>query len=161
MYANADMHRIMMSYCAGIYAPICLKKAVDALGGVVNQAAVHRTVQALLLSGVCRVFNTLAKEAQGPMFTPVAQVCLPLSHWQRTARRLEGKRTGSGSEACSHYHGCDWTAVTYLALSCRHLAGALLTTPSRMCWIWTSASIWRGAPALCLASWKEVCAWPC
>ncbi len=74
--ANADMHRIMISHCAGIYAPICLKKAVDALGGVVNQAAVHRTVQALLLSGVCRVFNTLAKEAQGPMFTPVAQVCL-------------------------------------------------------------------------------------
>ena len=70
------MHRIMMSHCAGIYAPICLKNAVDALGGVVNQAAVHRTVQALLLSGVCRVFNTLAKEAQGPMFTPVAQVCL-------------------------------------------------------------------------------------
>ena len=59
---------------AGIYAPICLKKAVDALGGVVNQAAVHRTVQALLLSGLCRVANTLAKEAQGPIFTPIAQV---------------------------------------------------------------------------------------
>lgn len=59
---------------AGIYAPICLKKAVDALGGVVNQAAVHCTVQALLLSGLCRVANTLAKEAQGPIFTPIAQV---------------------------------------------------------------------------------------
>ena len=114
--ANADMHRIMVSYCAGIYAPICLKKAVDALGGVVNQAAVHRTVQALLLSGVCRVFNTLAKEAQGPMFTPVAQVCLHLSHWPSTARRLEGKGTGSGAEPCSHYHGCHWTAVTCSAL---------------------------------------------
>ncbi|CAK0783343.1 hypothetical protein CVIRNUC_006542 [Coccomyxa viridis] len=64
---------LLASKASGIYAPICLKKAVDALGGVVNQAAVHRTVQALLLSGVCRVFNTLAKEAQGPMFTPVAQ----------------------------------------------------------------------------------------
>jgi len=63
---------------AGIYAPICLKKAVDALGGVVNQAAVHRTVQALLLSGACRVANSLAKEAQGPMFTPIAQVWHPL-----------------------------------------------------------------------------------
>ena len=61
----------------GIYAPICLKKAVDALGGVVNQAAVHRTVQALLVSGACRIANSLAKEAQGPMFTPIAQV-LPL-----------------------------------------------------------------------------------
>ena len=60
--------------CTGIYAPICLKKAVDALGGVVNQAAVHRTVQALLISGACRIANSLAKEAQGPMFTPIAQV---------------------------------------------------------------------------------------
>ena len=63
-----------ISVSAGIYAPICLKKAVDALGGLVNQAAVHRTVQALLLSGLCRVANTLAKEAQGPIFTPIAQV---------------------------------------------------------------------------------------
>ena len=63
----------------GIYAPICLKKAVDALGGVVNQAAVHRTVQALILSGACRVANSLAKEAQGPMFTPIAQVLHHLS----------------------------------------------------------------------------------
>lgn len=61
--------------CTGIYAPICLKKAVDALGGVVNQAAVNRTVQALLVAGACRIANSLAKEAQGPMFTPIAQVC--------------------------------------------------------------------------------------
>ena len=48
---------------------------MDALGGVVNQAAVHRTVQALLVAGACRIANSLAKEAQGPMFTPIAQVC--------------------------------------------------------------------------------------
>ena len=97
------MQCIMMRYCAGIYAPICLKKAVDALGGVVNQAAVHRTVQALLLSGLCRVFNTLAKEAQGPMFTPVAQVRLPLSH---LALHCEGRLkepTGGSSETCSQF----------------------------------------------------------
>ena len=31
---------------------------------------------ALLLSGACRVVSTLAKEAQGPVFTPVSQVWL-------------------------------------------------------------------------------------
>lgn len=61
----------------GILAPIYLKRAVDALGGIVNQAAVNRTVIALVLSGACRVLNSLAKELQGPCFTPVAQV---LSH---------------------------------------------------------------------------------
>ena len=30
-------------------------------------------VRALLLSGACRILNSLAKEAQGPTFTPVAQ----------------------------------------------------------------------------------------
>ena len=54
-------------------APILLKRAVDGLGGVVNQAAVDLTVRALLLSGACRILNSLAKEAQGPTFTPVAQ----------------------------------------------------------------------------------------
>ena len=54
-------------------APILLKKAVDGLGGVVNQAAIDLTVRALLLSGACRILNSLAKEAQGPTFTPVAQ----------------------------------------------------------------------------------------
>ena len=58
---------------SGIMAPILLKRAVDALGGVVNQQAVNLTVQALLLSGACRILNALAKEAQGPTFTPVAQ----------------------------------------------------------------------------------------
>jgi hypothetical protein len=54
-------------------APILLKRAVDALGGVISQEAVNLTVKALLLSGGCRILNSLAKEAQGPTFTPVAQ----------------------------------------------------------------------------------------
>ena len=57
----------------GLMAPILLKRAVDALGGVVNQEAVNLTVRALLLSGACRILTSLAKEAQGPTFTPVAQ----------------------------------------------------------------------------------------
>jgi hypothetical protein len=61
----------------GILAPIYLKQAVDALGGAVNEAAVRRTVHALILSGVCRILCSLAKEMQGPCFTPVAQVCMP------------------------------------------------------------------------------------
>ena len=63
-----------MSELEGTMAPIYLKRAVDALGGVVNDVAVQKTVAALLISGLCRIANTLAKEAQGPMFTPVAQV---------------------------------------------------------------------------------------
>jgi hypothetical protein len=55
-------------------APIFLKNAVDALGNVVNEAAVTRTVNALLLSGACRILCSLTKEMQGPCFTPIAQV---------------------------------------------------------------------------------------
>lgn len=60
---------------AGLVAPIFLKKAIDALGGsTITQAAVHASIVALLWSGACRVLSTLAKEIQGPVFTPVSQV---------------------------------------------------------------------------------------
>lgn len=55
-------------------APIFMKKSVDALGGTITQSAVNACVMALLWSGVCRVINSVAREAQGPIFTPVAQV---------------------------------------------------------------------------------------
>ena len=57
----------------GLAAPVFLKRAIDALGATPTQAAVHAAVIALLLSGACRVLNSLAKEAQGPLFTPVSQ----------------------------------------------------------------------------------------
>ena len=58
-------------------APLFLKGAIDALGGAsITQAAVNASIVALLWSGACRVVNSLAKEAQGPIFTPVSQVSL-------------------------------------------------------------------------------------
>lgn len=66
----------MLTKRAGLMAPIYLKRAVDALGGTVNESAVMTTVYALLLSGACRILCSLAKEAQGPCFTPIAQVVL-------------------------------------------------------------------------------------
>ena len=71
-------------WLAGLMAPIYLKSAIDALGGSsISQAAVHASIAALLWSGACRVVNTLAKELQGPIFTPVSQVCvnLPALAW--------------------------------------------------------------------------------
>ena len=50
-----------------------LKRAVDALGGVVTEAGVRACAVALLASGACRVANSLTKELQGPIFTPVSQ----------------------------------------------------------------------------------------
>lgn len=61
---------------AGLLAPTFLKKAVDALSGTITQAAVNACVAALAWSGFCRVINSVAREAQGPIFTPVAQVGL-------------------------------------------------------------------------------------
>ena len=50
-----------------------LKRAVDALGGVVTEAGVRACALALLASGACRIANSVAKELQGPVFTPVSQ----------------------------------------------------------------------------------------
>lgn len=55
-------------------APTFLKRSVDALSGTITQTAVNACVAALAWSGVCRVINSVAREAQGPIFTPVAQV---------------------------------------------------------------------------------------
>ena len=52
-----------------------LKQAIDALGGGnPAQHAIQAAVAALLVSGACRIVSSLAKEAQGPLFTPVSQV---------------------------------------------------------------------------------------
>ena len=52
-----------------------LKQAIDALGGGnPAQHAIKAAVAALLISGACRIVSSLAKEAQGPLFTPVSQV---------------------------------------------------------------------------------------
>ena len=60
-----------------------LKQAIDALGGSSpTQAAVRAACVALLMSGACRVLNSLAKEAQGPLFTPVSQVRFKESKWR-------------------------------------------------------------------------------
>ncbi len=50
-----------------------LKRAVDALGGVVTEAGVRACATALLASGACRIANSVTKELQGPVFTPVSQ----------------------------------------------------------------------------------------
>ena len=70
-------------YFAGLMAPTFLKRSVDSLSGTITQAGVNACVAALAWSGVCRVVNSIAREAQGPIFTPVAQVCLALQHIPR------------------------------------------------------------------------------
>ena len=51
-----------------------LKQAIDALGGGSTAQGMQAAVAALLISGACRIVSSLAKEAQGPLFTPVSQV---------------------------------------------------------------------------------------
>ncbi|EIE23470.1 ABC family transporter: mitochondrial ATM1-like protein [Coccomyxa subellipsoidea C-169] len=70
---GASVALMLLSKSSGLMAPIFLKNAVDALGSVVNESAVTRTVHALLLSGACRILCSLTKEMQGPCFTPIAQ----------------------------------------------------------------------------------------
>ncbi len=65
------------------------KHAVDALGtgpgaGVAGTGAAA-AVSALLMSGACRVVSGITKEAQLPVFTPVAQV----SRFAGTSGRCE------------------------------------------------------------------------
>lgn len=66
---------LILSKVTGLMAPLFLKHSVDALGGtspVTHRAALAAT-SALLMWGLCRTLNSLAKELQGPVFTPVAQ----------------------------------------------------------------------------------------
>jgi len=70
---------MVLSKAAGLMAPLYFKSAVDILSG--NMYAVSSgflsiapTVSmALILNGICRAVNALAKEAQHPIFTPVSQ----------------------------------------------------------------------------------------
>lgn len=66
---------LLVSKVTGLMAPLFLKHSVDALGGnpVSHRAALAAT-SALLIWGLCRALNSVAKELQGPVFTPVAQV---------------------------------------------------------------------------------------
>ena len=64
----------------GLMAPLFMKRSVDALSGTITQLAVQASVLSLLWSGACRVVNSVAREAQGPIFTPVAQVWRSPSH---------------------------------------------------------------------------------
>jgi ABC transporter ATM len=62
----------MLSKVAGLAAPLQLKAAVDALGagGSDGRAAALR---AIALFSASRLISALAREAKGPLFTPVAQ----------------------------------------------------------------------------------------
>ena len=66
---------LLVSKVTGLMGPLFLKHSVDALSGnpVTHRAALAAT-SALLVWGFCRGLNSVAKELQGPIFTPVAQV---------------------------------------------------------------------------------------
>lgn len=65
---------IMLSKIAGLAAPLQLKAAVDALGGGGGSAAAtSAALRAIALFSVSRLVSALAREAKGPLFTPVAQ----------------------------------------------------------------------------------------
>jgi hypothetical protein len=80
---GAAMVALVVSKLAGLLAPICFKSAVDMLTsggtsiGIGTPGIVGRVMptvtMALVLNGVCRGVNALAKEAQHPLFTPVSQ----------------------------------------------------------------------------------------
>ena len=57
----------------GLAVPLYLKRAVDALSGTVTDVSIRACAIALLASGGCRVANSITKEMQGPVFTPVSQ----------------------------------------------------------------------------------------
>lgn len=57
---------------AGLMAPLLLKNAVEA----VTASKIGVAVQALLVAGLYRLISGIAKEAQTPIFTPIAQVHL-------------------------------------------------------------------------------------
>jgi hypothetical protein len=87
---------------AGILAPLFSKQAVDALSGALTHRAAIAATTALLVGGLCKVCNAVAKELQGPVFTPVAQVhadgCV-LRNWCR--QRVCFLRVQSCSCVCS------------------------------------------------------------
>lgn len=63
------------SKAAGLASPFYFKRAVDALssgGGTATVASA--AAAALVLTGLCRAVSGIAKEMQGPVFAPVAQV---------------------------------------------------------------------------------------
>lgn len=71
---------MVISKAAGLMAPLYFKEAVDRIGSS-SPAVMHGAEggmltavgMALILHGVCRAVNALAKEAQHPLFTPVSQ----------------------------------------------------------------------------------------
>lgn len=80
-----------------------LKRAVDALGGVVTEAGVRACALALLASGACRIANSVAKELQGPVFTPVSQAGhAPLTSLATPSHLCCMSRAGCHAQTCIH-----------------------------------------------------------
>ncbi|WPT13144.1 ABC transporter B family member 25 [Picochlorum sp. SENEW3] len=68
------MGALVVSKAAGLLSPLYFKSAIDMLtGDAVAFTWISSVSMALVLSGVCRGVNALAKEAQHPIFTPVSQ----------------------------------------------------------------------------------------
>lgn len=68
------MGALVVSKAAGLLSPLYFKAAIDMLTGeAVAFSWISTVSMALMLSGVCRGVNALAKEAQHPIFTPVSQ----------------------------------------------------------------------------------------
>ena len=69
---------VIVSKAAGLLAPLYFKQAVDALSLSTAASAAASTVPlvtaALFFHGVARAINSLAKESQAIVFTPVAQL---------------------------------------------------------------------------------------
>lgn len=82
----------------GLLAPVFMKRSVDALSGAISRVGVRACVIALLSSGLCRVVNSVAREAQGPVFTPVAQVSLLLAPEMRAGCPLLSRSLQPGGE---------------------------------------------------------------
>jgi len=67
---------MVVSKAAGLLAPLYFKHAVDLIsspGDVAHGGWIPTVSMALVLHGLCRAVNALAKEAQHPLFTPVSQ----------------------------------------------------------------------------------------
>lgn len=101
MAAAARLANLTIAVLTGLAAPVFLKQAIDALGATPTQAAVHAAVIALLLSGACRVLNSLAKEAQGPLFTPVSQA----SNAQASHSCVCSAQRDDERQLCQHQRG--------------------------------------------------------
>ena len=67
---------MVVSKAAGLMAPLYFKHAVDLISSPPSLAQggwITTVSMALVLNGLCRAVNALAKEAQHPIFTPVSQ----------------------------------------------------------------------------------------